>query len=340
MFQFTLTALIFLGFEIFLVLGLNLQFGMTGLLNLAFIMFYAAGAYTAGVLSGPPATPPSVVFIGGYNLPFYVGVLGGVAVAGVLSLIVGALSLGRGLRSSYFTIVTLVVGVVALQFVTQYQNLFDGSIGLLNIPLPFGGGLSSNGFTYLFLGVLASVVIVCIVLCEWLRRSPFGRLLRVIREDEVAAQVFGYNVFTTKLKVYVLGGMLSGLSGAFTIFYVGAFGPGGWSVGETLFALTCIFVGGAGSTWGVLLGAAMIELLFVQLTSLLPTIQSNPALISIGRGIAIPLLLLIVLRFRPQGLIPERVPKVAIAEQPANEVATGESLSVGVSGRSEEGGDD
>jgi len=309
--QFSLTSLIFLGFQVILVLGLNVQFGLTGILNLAFIVFYAAGAYTAGVITGPAPKPPGLRHIAGWNMPFYVGIAGAMLVAGVLAALVGAIALGRRLRGSYLAITTLVVAVVLLSVVSQEQGLFDGNLGLLGVPVPFGRGLSNDVFAYVYACFVLVVVALCFIVCEWLRRSPYGRILRLIREDDVAASVFGYNVFKFKLVAFIFGGVLAGLSGCLTIFYVGSFSPGGWGVGETLFTLTCVFVGGAGSTTGVVLGASVISLVFVQLTSLLPTLQSNPSLILVARGMLIPLLLILVLRFKPTGVLPERLPRLA-----------------------------
>jgi branched-chain amino acid transport system permease protein len=332
MIQFALTSLIFLGFQILLVLGLNVQFGLTGILNLAFIIFYAAGAYTAGVMTAPPPAPPGLTYIGGWSLPFYWGIAGAVVVAGILSALVGGLALSRRLRGSYTAITTLVVAVVALQVVSQSQGLFDGSLGLLGVPLPFGRGLSSSAFAYLYTAFVFAVVVVCALACGWLRRSPYGRILRLIREDEVAAEVFGYNVVKFKLSAFVIGGMLAGLSGCLTIYYVGSFSPGGWGVGETLFTLTCIFVGGAGNTIGVIVGASVISLIFVQLTSLLPTLQSDPSLILVARGMLIPLLLILVLRFRPAGLIPERLPRLPIGKPRSGPGRDGEDLGLAAGG--------
>jgi branched-chain amino acid transport system permease protein len=314
MVEFTLTSLIFLGFQVILVLGLNVQFGLTGILNLAFIIFYAAGAYTAGVITAPPPSPPGLTYIGGWSLPWYVGMAGAMVVAGLLSLAVGLFALNRRLRGSYTAITTLVVAVVALQVVSQSQGLFDGSLGLLGVPLPIGRGLSSLAFGYLYTAFVLAFVVVAAVACGWLRRSPYGRILRLIREDEVAAEVFGYNIVKFKLGAFIFGGVLAGLSGCLTIYYVGSFSPGGWGVSETLFTLTCIFVGGAGNTAGVIVGASVISLVFVQLTSLLPTLQSDPSLILVARGMLIPLLLILVLRFRPTGLIPERLPRLRVGQ--------------------------
>ena len=199
---------------------------------------------------------------------------------------------------------------MALQVVSQSQGLFDGSLGLLDVPLPFGRGLSSGAFAYLYTGFMIVVVAICFA-CRrgcGARRSagpaghPRGRGRRErlrLQRLQVQALAFTY------------GGVLAGLAGCLTIFYVGSFSPAGWGVGETLFTLTCVFVGGAGNTLGVLIGASVISLVFVQLTTLLPTLQSDPSLILVARGMLIPLLLILVLRFRPTGILPERLPRLA-----------------------------
>jgi len=310
MFAFTVVALIYLCFELILVLGLNIQYGLTGILNLAYIIFYAIGAYIAGILTGPPSSI-GLTHIGGYELPFYVGIAGAMGAAGVLAVVVGAFTLGRRLRASYLAVGTLVIAVVALQVVSQDLALFNGQLGLLDVPQPFGRGMSGNGFSGLYCVILICIVIALYVVCERLRRSPFGRMLRAIRDDEIATQVFGYAIFRMKLKAFVFGGVISGLAGCLTMFYIGSFSPAGWSVYEVIFALTCIFVGGAGNNLGVVVGTIIVEIVFVQLTSLVPTLQSNPELVQLVRAGAIGLVLILTLRFRPQGLIPERPEQMA-----------------------------
>lgn len=305
MLNFTVVSLIYLSFEILLVLGLNVQYGLTGILNLSFIVPYAAGAYITGIVSGPPG-PAGVYHIGGYNLPWYVGLLAGLAAAYVVAVIIGAFTLGRRLRASFLTIGTLVITFVLLQIVSEDLHLFNGHLGLLQVPSPFSSDVTSTSAGFVFLLLAAAFTLVSYILCEMLRRSPFGRMLRAIRDDEIAASVFGYSVFLMKMKSFVFGGILAALAGSLTILYVGGFAPAGWTVYEIIAALTCLFIGGVGSNAGGAVGAALVVLILVQASSLLPTLQNYPTLVESLRSGLVGVLLILILRFRPQGLIPEK----------------------------------
>lgn len=305
MLNFSLVALIYLAFEILLVMGLNVQYGFTGILNLSFIVPYAAGAYITGIISGPPAGS-GVYHIGGYNLPWPVGILAGLAAAFVVAAVVGSFTLGRRLRGSFLTVGTLVVAVVLLQVVSQAQHLFDGQLGLLQVPSPVSNNIPPTLSALLFLLLAGGLAAVSFVLTEMLRRSPFGRMLRAIRDDDVATQVFGYSVFRMRMKAFIFGSIFAAAAGSLTILYAGGFAPAGWTVYEIIFALTCLFIGGVGNNVGAVIGAALVELILVQASSLVPTLQSNPTLVQSIRAGFIGVLLILILRFRPQGLIPER----------------------------------
>jgi branched-chain amino acid transport system permease protein len=112
-----------------------------------------------------------------------------------------------------------------------------------------------------------------------------------------------------KLKVFIFGSTLAGLAGSLIVFYVGSFNPAGWSVPETIFVLTCLFVGGSGNNIGAVLGTAIVVTFLSQGTQLLPGLQNNPELIPVLRTMLVAVLLLAVLRWRPAGLFPERIPK-------------------------------
>lgn len=312
MLNFTLVALIYVTFEVLLVLGLNVQYGLTGILNLSFIVPYAAGAYITGIISGPPAGSAGngVYHIGGYNLPWYLGILAGLGAAYLVAAIIGSFTLGRRLRGSFLTVGTLVIAVVLLQVVSEDQHLFNGQLGLLQVPSPVTSNVSANLGQLLFLIIAAAMTMVSYVLCEMLRRSPFGRMLRAIRDDEVATEVFGYSVFWMKMKAFIFGGVFAALAGSLTILYVGGFAPAGWSVYEIVFALTCLFIGGVGSNLGGVVGAGLVVLILVQASSLVPTLQGNPTLVQSIRAGLIGVLLILILRFRPQGLIPEQTQKL------------------------------
>lgn len=306
MLNFAVTGLIYIGIQCILSLGMNVQWGLTGLLNLAYIVFMAAGAYATSVLTLPKDQPPFTTYILGLNLPFYVGMLGAVLAGGMVAAAIGVIALGRRLRADYLAVVSLVVAVVLAQVIAQDRTLFDGYQGLINVPVPFGAALSPLAYNLEFLGMTIICAAGIYVLCDMLRKSPFGRTLRAVREDDVAAEVFGHNVYVLKLKAFVFGGAVAGLAGSLTVLYVSSFNTAGWSVSETLFILTCLMVGGSGNNLGVIIGTAIVVGLFNQATQLLPIFNSYPVLITEGRIVVIALLLLAALRWRPQGLLPER----------------------------------
>jgi branched-chain amino acid transport system permease protein len=314
--EFTLVILTFVGFQIILSLGLNLQWGIAGMLNLAYIGFMAAGAYVTAVLVLPKATlAGGTSYVLGMQWPFWAGMLGGIAAAGALGLVVGVVILGRRLEAEYFAILTLVIVIAMSTLLSGQPNLFNGVEGLINIPQPFGASLSSTSYGTWYLLMVAAFAAVVYILARRVQRSPFGRLGRAIREDETALQVFGKDPFPAKLKIFVLGGMIAGLAGSLTVLYVGAFAPASWAVGETIFALSCIMVGGSGNMFGGALASAVIVTLFVQVPSLFNIAASNPEILAEVQVMATAVLLIVVMRWRPDGLLREPVGTVGKLER-------------------------
>jgi branched-chain amino acid transport system permease protein len=313
---FALVILTFVGFQIILSLGLNLQWGVAGLLNLAYIGFMATGAYATALVVMPKATLASGTnYILGLNWPSWAGILVGIAAAGVLALLIGVVVLGRRLEAEYFAILTLVIVIAMSTVLSGQANLVNGVEGLINVPPPFGASLSSTAFGLWFLLLLALLAALVFVIAHRVQRSPFGRLSRAVREDESALQVFGKDPFRAKLKIFVLGSMIAGLAGSLTVLYVGAFAPASWQVGETIFALSCIMVGGSGNMFGGALASAIIVTLFVQVPSLVHIAASNPEVLAEVQVMATAILLIAVMRWRPDGLLSEPAGSVAKLER-------------------------
>lgn len=309
--NFILTIITFVGFQMLLALGMNVMWGFNGMLNLAYIVYYAFGAYVTATLMLPKAQPPQTSYILGLHLAFLPAAAIGLVASGLLAAVVGYVFLGRRLRPEYFPIVTLVAASAALQFVSQDQPLFNGFAGLISVPQPFGSSLSETTYNIVFVLVVFAVVAVVAAFCSVLRRSGLGRHMRAIREDELAASAYGINVFRTKLKAHVIGGVISAAAGILTIVYVGAFAPSGWSIGETIVALSCVFIGGSGNNLGAMVGAAIVVVVFNEgtqiLLPLIPGLSSSSAVIAEAQPVALNLLVIVVLRWRQKGLIPEHV---------------------------------
>lgn len=315
MLLYVLVAATFAGLQVILSLGLNLQYGLTGMLNLSYIMYMGVGAYFTAVLILPPSKLPFSSYILGAHLPFPVAMVGSMAAAGLIAFVIGVLVLGRRIRTEYFLIVTLVVASVAAQVISQDRGIFNGFDGVYGVPEPFGSNLSSLSLALAFVALVVVVAGIVLFVCEVIRRSGYGRMLRAIREDETAAQAFGVNVFRARLTVYVLGSVIAAAAGSVTMVYVGAFSTSGWTVGETILALTVVIVGGSGSNWGTTLGALLlvgvvIDIGMQLLIPLIPGVGANPNVIGLGQLVFVNLLLLAALRWRPSGLLPERVKRM------------------------------
>jgi ABC-type branched-subunit amino acid transport system permease subunit len=288
-------------------LGLNLRYGWTGDLDLAYYLFIAIGAYTYSVLTLPPAhLPPPDGYILGLSLPFVVGVVGAMVVCGVCSLLLGLVALRR-LRGDYFSIVTVATTLIMYAFFSQYVPLFNGFNGVFGLAQPFNGvlNLAPADYTLFYLGLCSAVLVILYVVIEMLYRSPFGRALRSVREDEVAAAAFGRNVFSLKLKAYVIGGVIAGLAGSLLVNFLTAWSPAAWTPIETFLLYAAIFVGGTANNRGVVVGAFFIFVFIQEVTRFIPVVHIGETALAAARDISIGLLIIAILWFRPQGLLPE-----------------------------------
>jgi len=298
-----------------MALGLNVIWGWSGDFDLAYYGYIAVGAYMTLVLTIGPAQGDAH-YILGQHLPYPLAVVIAVVTAMAVGLIVGAIAL-RHLRGIYFSIVTLGAVYVMYVFAGQYTPLFDGFNGLSGLYDPMGDwfGLDFKSYQYFFLGLSLVMFALVYLFMARVSGSRFGMALRTLREDERAAAAFGRDIYRLKLKGYVLGAGVGGFAGALFAAYLGAFNTSAWAPVEVIVLYAAVLVGGRGNIMGVALGVLIMGVIVQESTRFLPQVpglygmqflDQHPQILLAARGAIIGLVLVLFLRFRPQGLLPER----------------------------------
>jgi branched-chain amino acid transport system permease protein len=296
--------LVFASVFALIVLGLNLQWGFTGLFNVGVAGFVAIGAYTSALLTAPDYPNQ----IGGFGLPVVVGWLGAMVVSGLAALIVGVAALR--LRHDYLAITTFGIAVTLQLIALNAQALTGGPFGLQFIPKPLSGVISDNlAWNAFYLALVVGILGLSYGAIERLVRSPWGRVLRAIREDETAAESLGKRAFRFRLQSFVIGCMLMGLGGALYAHFVGYIAPEDFLPILTFQIWTMLVVGGAGNNRGAILGTFVVWAIWTLAGGALreivpPAHQAQAATLQV---VLIGLLLMGVLLLRPKGLIGERL---------------------------------
>jgi len=290
-----------------LALGLDVVWGWGGDFDLAFYGYLALGSYMAMVLTIGKPVPP-VSYILGWRLPYPLAVPLAVAAVVALAAVIGAIAL-RNLREIYFAVTTLSAVSALYLFVENYTPLFDGYNGVYGLinPGQTALNLTYNGYRIVFLGLVLVLLALVFLLVQRLSASPFGRMLRSVREDERAAAAYGRGVFSAKYRAYLFGAALAGLSGALFAVFISAFNPSAWTPSELLVIYAAILVGGRGNPLGVVTGVFAVYIGLIELTRFLPAPASRPEFGPALRQVLIGLLIILMLRFRPAGLISERL---------------------------------
>jgi len=291
-----------------IVTGLNVQWGFAGILNFGVAAFVAIGAYTYGLVTlGPPPAGSNESYILGLQAPFLIGLLAAAVAGGVTSWLLGAVALRR-VRSDYLAITTLAFSQIVWVIAGNETWLVNGWDGLAGIPRPFNEVLELSYGTYdLFFLALCLVVLAAVTaMAEVMLRAPFGRILRGVREDALIVASFGRNATSLRLRAFVTGSVMASIGGALLAAYVGAFNPSAFLAGETFVVWTALLIGGPGNTLGALLGAIVVPVVLTEGTRFLPHVTTNSQFIEALRYFTIGVVLILVLRFRPQGLLPER----------------------------------
>ncbi|HKB31077.1 MAG TPA: branched-chain amino acid ABC transporter permease, partial [Streptosporangiaceae bacterium] len=300
--------LIYAGVDAMACLGLSQQFGVAGVTNFGFIIFQAAGAYTAALLSMPSdqANGAFQTYLGGWNLPFPIPWIGAALVGGLIALPFTFL-VGRRLRGDFAAIGLLVTAVMVNLLVTDYRPLFNGDAGLSLIPAPLQNSFNPQSVNYQ-LAYAAGAIALAVLVYLFLRRiteSPYGRSLRAMRENDVVADSLGKNLLSQRTTMLVLGGAIAGLSGAVLVGFINTWAPGAWTYAETIVLFAAVIIGGLGNHRGAVLGAILVPVGFEEATRFIPSSFGRPGLVPALQWVAIGLLIVAFLWFRPQGLRPE-----------------------------------
>ncbi len=302
------TLLVFLGVDIMACWALNLQFGVTGVLNFAFIVFQAIGAYVAAVLTLGPDTANGGFqqYILGMSLPFPLPIIAGGVAGALLSIPVGLVALRR-LRADYQAVALLAVSLIATNVANNDSGLFNGASGLSLVPSPLQStlGLSPLGYQWFYVGFTALMCVIVYWFIHRITSSPMGRTLRAVRDNEYSAAALGKNVLGFRLFVLVVGGAIAGISGAVFVGFLTVWSPGAWNYAETFVYLAAVIVGGTGNNLGVVVGALLVPVVFGEATRFMPNFGPT-GMTDALQWVVIGILILLFLWFRPQGVVPER----------------------------------
>lgn len=230
-----------------LALGLNMTWGVTGIANFGLAGFFAVGAYAAAIGS---------TMLG---LPIWASALLAIAVGGLFGLLVSISTIR--LRGDYLAIVTLGFTEVIRLFASNESWLTKGTDGISGIPGPFRSMVSPTEYNWISLGIVTVVVIVALIFCVRLVQSPYGRVLRAIRDDESVAMAAGKNATMFKLQAFVIGAALMGLGGAVYAHYLSYISPDLFRPLISIYIFLALTVGGSGNNFGAVLGSILLLVL-------------------------------------------------------------------------------
>src|SRR5215467_257159 len=293
------------GIYALMALGLNVIWGMAGQVNLGLVGFFAVGAYVSALLTLK------------LGVPIALGVVAGALVAAAVGAVVSLVT--ARLRGDYLAIVTLGFAETIRVIASNEIWLTNGTDGISGIPGPWRAALTPGEFNLFYLCLVAALVIVAFALIDRLAHSPFGRVLRAIRDDEQAASVAGKYPLAFKVKAFAFGSAALGLSGALYGHYTSYIAPDLFLPLLTLYIKLALLAGGVGNNRGAVLGAVVVVTFLESTRFVVPLIPGLSHVQGAAlREFLISAALIVVLRLRPQGLLPEaRMHPVLAKEQAA-----------------------
>lgn len=286
-----------------MALALNMQWGFTGLMNFGIGAFYMVGAYTSAILT----VGPTEEHLGGFGLPILIGILCAALMAGLIAYLISFPALK--LRGGPFAIALLAIQETIFLVIKNESWLTNGVWGIRGIPRPFFNLVDPTNYSFIFLLVVAVCLVGVYFGVETAVRSPWGRVLRGIREDEILTEMSGKDCTKYRRQSFVFSSMIMGIAGALYVHYTGFVSPQVFSpLMSTFIIWLMVMVGGTGNNRGVILGAFLIWAIWVGsdfITDMVPA--SIATRIGFIRMLFVGLILGVTVLLRPQGIMRERL---------------------------------
>ena len=286
--EYILHIIIMLSIYVILVLSANLPVGMANMLTMCQAAFYGIGAYIG------------TFFLMQFNLPFIALAAIVMVATGLFSLLVSFASVK--LKDDYFILATLGFQMIVYTILYNWTDVTRGPYGIPGIPsIKLFGVLSlSSVWGYAALAIVLAVLVA--LLFNVIKRSPYGRVLKAMRRDEQAVKALGRNTVMFKVQTFFLSAAFSGLAGVIYASYVSYIDPTSFTLDESIFIITALFIGGLGNIKGPILGAVFV----IILPEILRFVGMPDAIAANMRQIIYGLALVIIMFVRPQGLLGEK----------------------------------
>lgn len=289
------------GIYALLTMSLNLQFGKGGLINLGLVAFFGIGGYAYTLLT-VKAPGPADRYVIGLGMPVVVGIIGAIVAGGLFAYLIGLPTLR--LSGEYLAIATYAFAEVLRQIFANEVWLTNGVVGFNRMVSPFRENFEGNSYQWFLMVTVVIAVIVVFFLVRKLSRMPFGRVLKAIRENEEVALAVGKDVASFKMRAFVLSGAIAGLAGAIYTWYTTLIVPSLFTSEVTWTAWIALVLGGTGNYVGAIAGTAIL-IGAQEATRFFQASAQMATTLAAIRFVAMGLLIILIIRFRPKGILPE-----------------------------------
>ncbi|MFA5520745.1 MAG: branched-chain amino acid ABC transporter permease [Castellaniella sp.] len=294
MLDFLIYLLTVVGIYGMVSLSLSFQFGRTGLVNFGQVAFFMVGAYFSSIATAILGLP--------VGLGFIIAIIAGGLLGALMALPIG------DLRQDYWAIATLaaaeLIRIVFLN-VNLGSDYVGAAYGITNIPGPFREYFTTTTYGYFYLGLVAVCVVAAFLILSWVGRTPYGRLLKGIRESDEVARALGKDVRVARIHALSIGGAVAGAAGSLYAHFVGFIDPQFFMPIETFLIWAMIIMGGPGNPVGALVGTLVVQVIYNS-TRFIQFASEYASTMAALRMVLIGVLILLVILYLPQGLVPER----------------------------------